>query len=83
MSTMDRDLAKHVASVTIRAISQLGELVPLLKEHCDAAEYEPYLKAIATVSAVASTEMLNKVFSSHPDIEREFEAKISKYGRVI
>ncbi len=80
---MDEDLAKHVATATFRAMSELTNLVPLLKQHCNAAEYEPYLKAIASVTGLASSALLHKVFLAHPEIEKEFDAKIAKYGKLI
>lgn len=80
---MDKDLAKHVASMTFRAMAQLQEVVPILKAHCDADEYDQYLKAIGSVVAVAATELLDRIYEAYPEIETEFEAKISKYGKVI
>ena len=80
---MDKELARHVAIATFRSMSDLQQLIPLLKTHCSPEEYEAYLKGIASVSAAASTALLNKVFADHPEIEQEVEAKIAKYGKVI
>jgi len=54
----------------------------LLKQHCDTAEYEAYAKAIAAIAADVDLQILNAIFSSHPDLEREMESKIEKYGEV-
>lgn len=80
---MENDLAKHVATTIFKTTSQMTELIPLLKDHCDVAEYESYAKAIASVAALASAEILRKIFAEHPDIEREFDRKINKYGKLI
>lgn len=79
---MDRDLARHVASVAFKASSRLTSLIPLLKEHSDATEYEAYAKAIASIAAEVDLRILNVVFSSYPDLKREIEAKIKKYGEL-
>ena len=80
---MEKDLAKHVATVTFRAMTQLADMVPILKKHCAPDEYEQYLKAIGSIMALATTELINKVYAAYPDIETEFAAKISKYGKLI
>lgn len=80
---MDKDLAKDVATRGFMAMSQLTELLPVLKQHCDEAEYKTFLRAIGAVSASISTEIIHRTFAEHPEIEKEFEAKITKYGRLI
>lgn len=81
---MDRDLARHIATVTFRAMSDLTGLLPLLKKHCRGrTEYERYAKAIASVTGHASSELLSPIFSTYPEIEKEFDAKIAKYGKLI
>ena len=80
---MDRDLAKHVLAVSFHSISYLQSLIPILKQHCSQNEYSEYLKAIANASAELSTEILNKVFREHPDLEAEVEQKIKRFGQFI
>lgn len=80
---MDKDLAKDLATRGFMAMSQLTETLPVLKQHCDAAEYKTYLKAIGAVSASISTEIIHRAFAEHPEIEKEFEAKIAKHGRLF
>jgi len=73
---MERELAKHVVATGFRSASVLQELVPLLKPHCDPNEYEKYARAIASVSAEISTEILNPIFDQFPDLKSEVEQKI-------
>jgi hypothetical protein len=40
-------------------------------------------KAIASISAEISIELLNPVFQKYPDIKQEAEQKIAKYGKFI
>jgi hypothetical protein len=80
---MNRDLASHVVAAGFHSASILQDLLPLLKEHCDQAEYDLYLKAIASVSTELSLEIFEKIFAEHPDLKEEVDAKITKYGKFI
>ncbi len=80
---MDRDLAKHVVTVGFHSLSLLEGLIPLLKEHCSEAEYNEFLKSIASVSGHLMTDLFKKVFQEYPDLENEVETKINKYGKFI
>lgn len=80
---MDKELARHVITIGFHSLSLLESLIPLLKEHCNDAEYQEYLKAIGAVSAEMGTEIFNNVFREYPDLEKEVEDKIDKYGQFI
>ena len=80
---MDRDLAKHVVTVGFHSLSLVEGLIPLLREHCTDAEYDEYMKSIAAVCAAMTTEIFNKVFRTYPDIEKDVEQKIQRYGKFI
>ena len=80
---MDKEIARHVARVGFRAMRELSDLLPLLKEHCDAKEYETIAKAIATASAHISTQVIDSALSVYPELESEIEAKIKKYGLIV
>jgi len=80
---MDRDLARHVIVASFRSFRELTMLLPLLKEHCDAAEYEIFAKAIAAVGVEIQMEVRKKAFALYPDLEQEIQGKIDKYGALI
>lgn len=80
---MDKDLSRHFATIAFKTSSAFTSLAPLLNEHRSRAEYESYAKAIAAVSYKVHTEILNKIFSSHPELEKEIEDKIKKYGELL
>ncbi len=80
---MDKDLAKHIATVAYKMQSPLQELLPVIKEHCSPQEYTSYLKATAKVMATINMEITNKIFAQYPEIETEFDRKIKKYGRIV
>jgi Zn-finger domain-containing protein len=80
---VDLDLARHVVRNAYRSVSELGQLIDLLREHCSDEEYATYLRAIATASASIQLELVNRLTSAHPCLEEEIEAGIAKYGRYL
>jgi hypothetical protein len=80
---MDIDLARHVVRAAFRSSHELGELLPVLKEHCSEEEYRAYTKAIATAIASIQLELTNRAASEHPGLEQEIEVSMNKYGRYL
>ena len=80
---MDRDLARHVVAVGFHSISLLQSLIPILKAHCSPEELAEFLQGIGAVSAEMTVEILNKIFKEYPDLEKEVEDKIDKYGKFF
>jgi hypothetical protein len=80
---MNRSLAKHLARTAFRSGNKLERLLPLLKEDCEAGEYDEYRGAIAMAIFAIQKELLQKVFSAHPTLEEEIESDIRTYGRVL
>ena len=80
---MDRDVAKHVVGVGFHSLSILESLIPILKKHCQPDEYSEYLKSIGAVSAEMAAKVFDKVFQEHPDLEKEVDEKIKKFGQFI
>lgn len=79
---MNPDLAKHVATTAVRTSTQLTSLLPLLKTQCDSAEYARLLRSVASVCGHISREILHPIFAEHPDLEKDLEESINKYGQV-
>ena len=80
---MEKELAKLVALTAFRSSAELGNLIPLLREHCDEDEYRRLGAAIATASAEISRQILQYIFATHPELEAEIEANVSKFGRAF
>lgn len=78
---MDKELARHVVATAFRSLRELEDLIPLLKEHCGAAEYETYVKAIASVSGHVHWNIVNPAFAGHPELEKE--EQIERYGKIL
>jgi hypothetical protein len=80
---MNQDIAKLLALTVFQSSSQISGIIPLLKENCSEDEYKPYLVSIASISAEINFQILNKIFAEHPEIKKEFDEKIKKYGRAF
>ena len=80
---MDKKIARHIARVSFQASTDLGSLIYLLKEHCSQDDYEKLRKPIANVSAAIGLDILNSIFLEFPDLKRDFDYEIKKYGKII
>lgn len=80
---MDRKLARHFASVVFKCESQLVDIVPLLKQHCDEEEYKMYGKAIASIAATINLDLLNLIYKNYPEVQKDIEDTLDKYSILI
>lgn len=80
---MDNELARHIAMTAFRSSANLNDLISLLKQHCSEDEYQVYLEAISAISGDIAYKVLKKIYDEHPDIERDIDNRIDKYGLLI
>lgn len=80
---MDKELARHVVVTAIRASTQLGELIPLLRKHCTSREARVYVRAIAGAVGTLGLGIHHRVFAAHPELERHIAREMKKYGRAL
>ena len=73
---MDRELAKHAASVALKSMGDLGDLLELIKNHCDAREYDAYARAIAAVSGGIATQIMHRAWRDMPVWRMKSKAKL-------
>ena len=79
--SVDKNLARIVATAALRSSRDLADLIPLLKAH--AADEGGVLGAgIARAVAEIGTEVLTPVFARFPELEREFAENVERYGRT-
>jgi hypothetical protein len=64
-------------------MSDITDLLPLLKEHCTADEYSAYRSAITDLAGVIVTEVINPAFAGQPGLEQEIEASVNKYLKIV
>jgi hypothetical protein len=79
--SLDKNLARIVATAAMRSSSELAGLIPLLKIH-DADGCEALGRGIARAIAEIGTEVLRPVFAKFPELEREFNENAQRYGRT-
>jgi hypothetical protein len=80
---MKSELARHIALVAFRSSANLTELVPLIREHCEEHEYQEFLNGISCVAAEIAQQVLRRLYTQHPDIEKEIDRRIEEYGTLI
>ena len=80
---MDRELAKIVLCASYRSGQELSNLVPVLKEFCPPEEYEGIVFTIGSVLHELDTEIHQKIFTQHPDLQAEIEQRVQRYGRTF
>jgi len=78
---MDKELAMLIVNAAIRSQRELGDIVPLIKEHCTPEEYNVLL--LATGSAIYEASLImERVYDLHPKLKDEFEGRLNKFGRL-
>ncbi|GHT98807.1 hypothetical protein FACS1894154_04730 [Betaproteobacteria bacterium] len=80
---MDVNLARHVGRTAFRASADLGNLIPLLKEHCSSEEYMKLAPAIASAVTAIGLDVLNPLFNNFAGLKDEFDENVRTYGRVL
>jgi hypothetical protein len=78
---MDKDIAQSVAMTAARCSSEIGGLASLVKQHCTDEEYELISVAIGSAVYELREGLMGAVFKLVPELEAEFENRLSKYGR--
>jgi hypothetical protein len=79
---MDKELAQLVAMTASRCTEELAELVLIVKNNCDEPTYDVFLKAFGRAIHEIQHEVIDRVFKIHPELEKEFEQRLNKYGRT-
>ena len=59
---MDKDLARLVVRSMIKSSSELTSLVPVLKQYCDAEEYEYFGKTLARTGEAGTAIIFYPLF---------------------
>jgi hypothetical protein len=80
---MDRKVAHHIVLSAFRSADELETLLGFLKEHCEVDEYKKFALGVAGAIDAVNTGLIDKVLAQFPEIAREIEADIAKYGKVL
>jgi hypothetical protein len=75
--------AWNIIVVSFRVNRELQDLLPILKEHCGAEEYQDYVQGIARSIHAINTALNDKSVASHPELDDRIEADLAKFGRVL
>lgn len=80
---MDKDLATIILASCYRSASDLGDLVPLIKENCGEDERRELGQAIAGVIYDIMESIGRFASAENPDLTAEIESRLSKYNRAF
>jgi hypothetical protein len=80
---MDSELAWHIIGVSFRANRELQDLLPILKEHCGAEEYQDYVQGIARSIHAINTALIDKAIALHPELADRIDADLATFGRIL
>jgi hypothetical protein len=78
---MNIELVRDVVRAAFRSTSELGELLPALKEQCSPAEYKTYALGIATAIDAIMTNTIDRAVQTYPDLAKENDEQMAKHGR--
>ncbi len=80
---MTEDLARLVALTGFRSSAELGNLIPILEQHCSDAEFREFSDAITLAMTTIQMSVTEKAMAQVPGLDAELAAKVSTFGRVF
>ncbi len=78
---MDEQLARMVMAVANRSADDLGDLVPILKEHCSEEVYAELGQGIGSAIYELLEAVRGPIFNRFPALKLEYEQNLEKFGR--
>jgi hypothetical protein len=78
---MNEYLAKIVVFNAARSRHLLGDLIPILKNHCDNDECAEVSQAISRLIYDIGDEVIDKIFAEHPQLKLESDKLSEIFGR--
>mgnify|MGYP001546510723 CR=1 FL=1 len=79
---MEKDVARHVAHLTLAGTAHLDSAADALEEHGTAGERALYRQAVAAVKACIEREILERLYAAHPDLRDEIAARVANTARA-
>ena len=80
---MKKEAAEFIVRASLKATSDITVLIPFVREHAENdEEYERYRKAMTAIVRMASEQIFSPLFTEHPEIDKEIENILSKFGRL-
>jgi hypothetical protein len=77
---MREEVAEMIVNSALRSRIELGDLMPVLKEHGDAAKDEAVKQAIAS-SIWEIGLIMDRVFDQFPDLRSKIQMRRNIFGR--
>jgi hypothetical protein len=80
---MDKDLAEIILAICYRSSRDIGDIASLAKNNCSDDEYEHLSLVVAEVIYEIMTKIGDRVISEFPEIEKQVEIRMNRYGRAF
>jgi hypothetical protein len=78
---MDEQLARLTIGAATRSARELGDLVPILKDHCAEDLYTQLKPGFGAVIYEIYESILGPIFASFPNLKKEFDQNVEILGR--
>ena len=78
---MDEKLARMVIAVASRCADDLGDLMPILKEHCSREAYDALGHGVGSAIYEILHGVRTPIFEQFPALQIEYEQNLEKFGR--
>jgi hypothetical protein len=65
---MNREVASEVSTKLLEVQRQLNQTLLLIKENCEAEEFNRYRMAVANAMGTIFLELLNPIYEEHPHL---------------
>lgn len=66
---MNEDIAKQIVEVLVRQGSELNDLLILIRNNCDDAEFMRYRDAIGRIMGDMLIDLMNPIFEQYPELK--------------
>jgi len=79
---MKQEVARLVVNCAMKISVELEGMVPLLKLHASTEEEKEFTAKILNLIETINTELLRPIYNTFPDIERDVQFLMDKFGRI-
>ncbi len=74
---MDKETAREIIRAAFRSGAELEELLPVLKQRCNAEEYKDYARQVGLAVDGIDAALVDKVLEQFPELDAEVEANMA------
>ncbi|HXE53155.1 MAG TPA: hypothetical protein VN541_09075 [Tepidisphaeraceae bacterium] len=80
---MTNDATRLILHAAFQSAAELQRILPTVKEHCSAAEYDDLRLKVATAIAAIGDEITNPLLAANPGLSKQIDDEIKRYGKLL